>query len=228
MMQKCCRLEKSIRSICAIDGAYRQARRSRSLIPVNQQAAARHSRFGLGKFSHRHGRHLQSFTLQACACAGVVLRMDHGSAEREGIRSVRLRGIDRDGAVSAECHGVHPVRIEQQEAVGDAGDTRLQVQTATELDRDHLVAEWTEQFGQLIDSGAVAARREPDVDLATCHQYVAAVERAGRLDVSERPMGGKGRSRRCRLRTPGHCAGTGNDRDLAENDRSVLDEYAVG
>jgi hypothetical protein len=107
-------------------------------------------------------------------------------------------------------------------------DCALQVKASCHRDGHDVDAVRREDRRKLSRPVGVRAAADADEHLSRCHQHVASVERAGRLDVRQRPVRRQRLRRRFDLAAARRRAGPRDHRDPVEDDRRVFDEHRVG
>ncbi len=157
-----------------------------------------------------------------------IRRVDPAAAGPQDVGGVHLARVDLDLLVISEEGAVDPLRLDQQDAVGDRGDRALEVQAVEHRHAAHQVAVVAEQPSQLLDAGDVRTGRAAGEDHFADPQHVAAVERAGRLDGPQRPVGRERRRHRGDLAAARLGARPGHYRHLVGDDGHVFDENRIG
>src|SRR5207249_602055 len=185
-------------------------------------ATAGQAAFGFGQLARVDRRDRAEPRVRLRKCRGAEQRV----ADEERIRGERLLGIDFDDV--PEQRFIDPLRIHENDVGPDARRRRLQVQAALDVDGLHDVAVGLEELAELARPLGVRARGDADEDRLAELQDVAAVERPRLLDGYDVAVRAQRRGDALRLRATRRRAGTGDDRELVEDDGRVLDEDGVG
>ena len=138
-------------------------------------------------------------------------------------------GLGHRDEAAEDRRVVDEVGVADDGAVGQRRHRGLEVQHLRDGHRDDVAAQRCEDAAQLRDALGVRAAAAADVDGVADLQHVAAVERAGRLDLDhraaerlERATGAGG------LGLAAVGAGARDDGDVLEHHDRVLDEHRVG
>src|SRR6266436_2391833 len=98
---------------------------------------------------------------------------------------MRLGGIDVYPFEPGERRGVKPGAIRDKRVATEISDSRFQMQTAGDGNRDNFIVVRRKNGGKLTDALGIAAPGEADKEFLSDAKNIAAFESAGKRDVFE-------------------------------------------
>ena len=144
------------------------------------------------------------------------------------IGAPRLVRVHVDDVEAGEGVGLHPLAIHQQRSLAQGRHGGLQVEAPAHVDRLQRIREVFDQPPELFDAGIVGPRGRSDEDRTTGHEHVTPIERPRRRDVAEQTMALERFLDTHDFGTPRFGSGSGDDPDLVEDHRGILDEQRIG
>src|SRR6267154_4045635 len=141
--------------------------------------------FGFLEFGDVDGSDVEATRFDAGACARKRCGEDDGIGKSEGVRGVRLGGIDVDPFMAGKRRGVKPCAVGEERDAAEIRNGGFQMKAAGNRNSDDLIVVRRKNGGKLADAFRVAAPGEADKELSADAEDVATFESAGKRNVFE-------------------------------------------